>query len=216
MALTLAQAFLTGVRTTLLDPNAMYWSDATLIGFYNLFVTVAIGVKPDALTKEVTFALSPGVIQTIPTTDGVMFLSAPANVTGQGITEVNGDDMAYADPNWYSQPPSPLVRHVIPDPRDPLKFRVWPPNDGTGNILLDYSYAPPDAVLSTDTFLLTEAYREPARNAVLAMAYAISTDRQDLNKSQYYYSLLDARLDMKTRAQQQFMPIVDRANQTTE
>lgn len=204
MAISIAQAFLNSVRSTLLDPNGQYWTDSELISYYNVFVTTAISEYPTLLTKTVPFALAAGVEQKLPA-DGVMFLRAPANVTGEGIIETTAEAMQDADPTWYKRPPAPIVKHVMPDRNDPLVFRVWPPNDGTGQIYVNYSYAPNDAVLPTDNFTLTEAYRDSARNAVLAMAYAKSTDRQDLPKSQYYYALLDKRIQQGMESQLRFM-----------
>jgi len=200
MALSIAQAFMDGVRATLLDPNGVYWTDAELVGYYNLFVTVAIGEKPDALTESVQFDLAAGVDQVLPA-EGVQFLRAPANVNGPAITQVSPEAMQEADPDWYRAVPTALVRHVIPDERDPLRFRVWPPNDGTGSIWVSLAYAPDDAAATSDPFTLTEAYREPARNCVLAMAYAKNTDRGDPQKSAFYYNLLDQRIAQKIRAQ---------------
>lgn len=202
MALSIADAFLTGVQSTLLDPAGNYWSESELIGYYNLFVTVAIGEKPDALTKVTAFALASGVEQVLPA-DGVQFIRAPANTTGEGVTQVSPTALQDADPYWYMQPPAKLVLHVMPDDRDPLHFRVYPPNDGTGSLQVTYAYAPNDATASTDSFTLTEAYREPARNAVLAMAYAKNTERGDIAKSNFYYNLLDKRIAQKIQAQAQ-------------
>lgn len=214
MALSLADAFMTGVQSTLLDPNERYWTQTDLLGYYNLFVTVAIGEKPDALTQTATFSVAAGVDQILPA-DGVQFIRAPANVSGEGIIQVTPEAMQDADPSWYMQPQTSVVKHVIVDERDPLKFRVYPPNDGTGSIWVTYAYAPNDATAFTDNFTLTEAYREPARNAVLAMAYAKNTDRGDVQKSAYYYGLLDKRISQKIQAQQELQSKVG-STQTSE
>lgn len=199
MALSLNDAFLTGVRATLLDPTGVYWSESELVGYYNLFVVIAIGENPTALTKSVPFSLAAGVDQVLPS-DAVQFLRSPSNVNGPGISQVTGDAMQDADPYWYQQPPTSLVKHVVPDERDPLRFRVWPPNSGTGAIFVSYAYAPNDAVDGTSDFTLTEAYRAPARDAVLGMAYAKNTDRGDLQKSAFHFSRLDQGIASQLQA----------------
>jgi hypothetical protein len=39
------------------------------------------------------------------------------------------------------------------------------------------------------------------RNGILAMAYALNTDRQDLQKSQFYFGQLAQNIQTKIRAQ---------------
>lgn len=211
MALSLNEAFLDGVRQALLDPTGVYWSESELVGYYNLFVTIAIGENPTALTKSIQFELLPGVDQVLPG-DGVQFLRAPSNILGRGITQVTADSMQDADPNWYAQPPTSLVAHVIPDERDPLRFRVYPPNDGTGIIFVSYAYAPNDAVTGDDPFSLPEAYRPSARDAVLGMAMVKNTDRGDLQKASYFFSRLDRGIAEQLQATMRNMPRIATPN----
>lgn len=200
MALTIAQAVMNEVQAILLDPNGKYWTSTYLVNAYNIVVTAIIGENPNALTKVVDFTLAAGVDQRCPS-DATQFLRMPANVNGPNIRQVTAESLSEDDDDWYSKPPSPIVRHVIPDALDPLLFRVDPPNDGTGQTKLHYAFAPPDATALSDTFGLTEAYRIDVRNGVLGMAYALNTDRQDLPKSQFYLGQLDKNVATKIRAQ---------------
>lgn len=206
MALSVANAVMNEVQTILLDPNGNYWTVPYLISAYNIVVTAIIGENPTALTKVIpNFALVTGVDQTIPSdqqpygslTDGVMFLRAPANTNGKVIRQVAADVIQEDDPDWYSAAPSQSVQNVILDDFDPLRFRVYPPNDGTGQINLQYAFAPLDITSLTQDFTLTEAYRVDVRNGLLGMAYALNTDRQDLPKAQFYLSQMDKNVASK-------------------
>lgn len=199
MALSISEAYMDSVQATLLDPTGKYWNQTMLVGFHNILVTSIIADKPDALTKIIQFTPAAGIEQILPT-DAVQFLRAPSNVNGPAIGQVTPEAMYDADPTWYEAVPNKYAYHVIPD-TDPLRFRLWPPNDGTGNIWVAYAYAPDDAVSLADPFPLTEGYRMTFRNGALAMAYSINTDRQDLQKAQFYFNLMGVNVSTKIKAQ---------------
>ena len=200
MALTVAQAFMNEVQTILLDPTGSYWTTQYLINAYNIIVTAIIKDNPNALTKIVPFTCAAGVDQICPA-DAVQFLRAPANVNGPTIRQVQSEALQEDDNEWYATPQTAIVEHIVPDEFDPLRFRVYPGNNGSGSINLQYAYAPSDITSLSDTFLLTEAYRIDCRNGVLGMAYGLNTDRQDLTKMQYYTGLLPAGVQAAVQAQ---------------
>lgn len=205
MALTINQAVMSEVQTILLDPTGVYWTPTYLLAAYNIVITAIIRDNPNALTQiNSSFALAAGVDQSIPLANGVQYIRMPANtVSGRGIRPVSADDMMNSDINWYAGPQTTDVRHVIIDPLDPLKFRVWPPNNGQGQVNLQYAYAPPDATATnfSDPFGLTEAYRIDVRNGILGMAYALNTDRQDLQKAEAYLNRLSGGVQSAIKAQ---------------
>jgi|SRR5882757_6369226 len=188
------------VQIILLDPVGVYWTVPYLIAAYNIIITAIIKDNPNALTKIIPFTCAQGVDQICPA-DAVQFLRAPANVNGTTIRQVQSEALQEDDNEWYATPQTAIVEHIVPDEFDPLRFRVYPGNNGTGIINLQYAYAPADITSLSDPFLLTEAYRIDCRNGVLGMAYALNTDRQDMSKAQYYMGLLPAGVQAAVQAQ---------------
>lgn len=231
MSLTVSQAVMNEVRAVLADPEpGSYWPDSYLCNAYNIVVTSIIGENPNALTKVIDFTLQPGVDQIIPSdevpytlpgspgdtlTDGVQFIRMPSNIGGPTIRQVTEESLQEDWPDWYNAIPQTLVKYVIPDKFDPLRARVCPPNNGQGVVSMQYAWAPPDITDLSQPYLLTEAYRMDIRNGVLAMAYALNTDRQDLPKSQFYFQLLGLNVGTKIKAQSALAQKVG-TQQTTE
>lgn len=200
MVQSVNSAVMNEVRKILLDPSGAYWTDQYLIDAYNIVVAAIIGENPTALTKVINFHCATGVDQVLPS-DAVGLLKVPANVSGRTIRQVSPEMLEEDDENWYGAPRTAEVAHVVNDQFDPLRFRVWPPNDGTGVINLQYAYAPDDITALTDNFTLTEAYRMDVRNGILGMAYALNTDRQDLTKAQFYTGQLQRGISARVNAQ---------------
>jgi hypothetical protein len=217
MAITIADAFMNQARFALNDTGAVqYWTDTELVGWYNLFRTAVLSEYPNALTKPVKFPLVAGVEQQIPTEDGVTFLRMPANVSGEGISNVSAEAMFDADPDWYAAPPTDLVEHVIPDPQDPLRVRVYPPNTGNGQVWLNYGYDTADATSVNDPFGLTEAYRMPALNCVLGCAWLKNTPRGDRAKAAFHFRQFDAKIAQRIQAEVAEKPLPAQQLKTTE
>ena len=206
------------VRTALNDTNSAnyYWSDTELLGYYNLFRTAVLSEYPNALTKTIPYRLNPGVEQGVPAADGVTFLRCPANVGGRGISQVSMEAMYDADPDWYAAPPTNVVEHVVPDPQDPLRFRVYPPNDGTGQVYLDYGYDVADATTVGQNFGLTEAYRMAAFNCTMACALLKNTPRGDRTKSAFHFGQFDQNVGRRVQAEVAEKPIPGAQGKTTE
>lgn len=217
MAITIAAAFMNAVRTALNDTAAVqYWPDSELLGYYNLFRTAVLSEYPNALTKTVAQSLVAGVEQTIPPGDGVTFLRIPANVTGEGISNVSAEAMFDADPDWYAAPPTSVVEHIIPNPSDPLRYRVYPPNDGTGQAWTDYGFDVADATAVTQPFGLTEAYRMAAFHCVMALALLKNTPRGDRTKAAFHFQQFDAKVSQRIQAEVAEKPLPAQQLKTTE
>lgn len=219
MAISISSAVLNAVRTALNDTGTTkYWDDCELIRYYNLFVSAVLSEYPNALTKTIKFQPVAGVEQRLPC-DGVTFIRCPANddcTGGNGIFEVSAEAMMDADPDWYSLPKSPVVQSVIPDPKDPLRFRLYPPNDGNGVVLLDYSYKPADATAVTDEFVLSAAYRMGAFHCILGCAWLKNTPRGDRTKSAFHFSQFDQKVALRVQGELGAKPIPAQQLATTE
>lgn len=212
MAITIQDAVLTVVQSELLDPGGVYWTSPELVAYYNIGITAIIAANQEAITQTVVFELVAGVEQTLPA-DGVRFMKLTSNVPyaglkRSGIVETSAEAMLDAAPDWYSKVPTKYVRHCIPYPAElePLRFRVDPPNDGTGQAYLMYSYAPPDATSSTDNFGLTEAYREAMQHFIMYCALMKNSSKADPNRAASELSAFRACIGAKEQADTKAAP----------
>lgn len=213
MAISIQDAVLTAARSILLDPivspatDGVFWTDAELLSYYNIGITRIIAALQESLTKTVTLDLVLGVEQTLPA-DAVRILKVVSNVPyaglkRAGITEVSAEALQDSG-DWYGLPPTKYVRHaVMYDPDvEALRWRCFPPNDGTGQVIGTYAYAPPEATATTDDFGLTEAYRDAMLNYILGSAFMKNSSKQDLPRSQFLMTLFNASVGIKEQADQ--------------
>lgn len=92
------------------------------------------------------------------------------------------------------------VAHWTADPRDKTRFRVYPPNNGTGQVLGVFAVVP-DQVLIDSTLPIGDN-NEPALVAyMLGAAYRRNTQRQDLVKSQGYTQQFLTMLGLSAQTQ---------------
>lgn len=211
MTISIQDAVLTAVRSILLDPlvsgDGTYWTNAELLSYYNIGITRIIAALQESLTKTVALDLVAGVEQTLPA-DGVRILKVMSNVPyaglkRAGIIEVSAEALQDAG-DWYGKPPTKYVRHVVmydPDV-EALRYRVDPPNDGTGQVMGLYAYAPPEATAVTDDFGLTEAYRDPMKNYILGTAFEKQSSKMDLPRATFYMQAFNAGVGIKEQADQ--------------
>jgi hypothetical protein len=94
------------------------------------------------------------------------------------------------------------------DPRDPRRFDVSPPNDGSGSLAVLYGAVPPRLADGTETLALGDQYKLAGVTFLLFRAYAKNSKRQDLGKSQGYWSQYLNILGIKSTAQVAVAPKV--------
>lgn len=213
MTISIQDAVLTAARSILLDPivspatDGVYWTNAEMLAYYNILITGIISALQESLTKTVVLDLVAGVEQTLPD-DGVRVLKITANVPYAGlkraqIYETSAEALNDAG-DWYGKVPTRFVREVVfYDPEvEALRYRVNPPNDGTGQVYGTYAYAPAEATDPSDPFGLTEAYRLPMLNGIVGMALQKNSSKQDLPRAQWYMGQFNQGVGIKEQADQ--------------
>ena len=184
------------VRATLLDPAGVYWPDGELYDYLSAAQTAVVSLKPDAYALTATVALTAGVLQGIPQ-DGVQLLDVVRNAGGTGIRQIERDTLSHANAQWAGAAPQAQVLHYMPDPRNPLRFHVFPPSDGSGSVELVYAAVPPRVAASGDTLVLPQVYESALHAYVCALAFAKNTDRGDLSRYQalmaQFYQLVSGK-----------------------
>ena len=127
---------------------------------------------------------------------------------GQTIRLVDRDLMDEAARFWPAATPEATVQDWAADARDPTRFVVLPPNNGSGSVNALYGAIPTPIAATTDPINLADVYEDVLKSFVLAEAYAHNSKRQDLAKASYYDNQARTMLGIKSRSQVAVAPQV--------
>lgn len=203
----LASVIVNGVRLTLIDAAKTAWSDDELLRYLNEAERTTAFLKPDAYTKREFVTLAAGVKQSLPE-GGIAILDAGENqASGRVATLVDRELLDHANRFWPAATQETDVQHWAADPRDPRRFDVTPPNNGSGSLEILYGAIPPAVGLS-DELTLPDSYQYARECFVLARAYAKNSKRQDLAKSASCMNEYRQALGIKSTAQVAVAPKV--------
>ena len=196
-------------RADLVDGNAVTWSEDDLLECLNEAIRATCALRPDAYVITGAISLVAGTIQNLPAGAISLFdLSENTSSPNKSITQVDQALLDEAYRFWPGNTQQAEVDHYCFDPRDKTQFRVYPPNDGSGEVTGSYG-ATPDAVTMSDVIPLGDQY-EPALYArLLAAAYRKDTQRRDLGKVQGYMAQWAQLLGGSAQADRAVAPKVD-------
>ncbi len=169
----LAQVIINEVEQTLQDPANIRWSLSELLSHLSEAQRVIVKNKPNAYSLTTDKALTTGTRQTLPT-DAVALLDVIRNSDAKGsrvIRQTSREDLDGVNPWWHATTAEVTVTQFTYDDYDPLAFYVYPPNDGTGSVVILYSALPPDVDDPLDTMSIPDFYRAPLVDYVLYRAY---------------------------------------------
>jgi hypothetical protein len=197
-----------GVREQLLDTAKVTWSDATLLEALAQAQRTLCFWKPDAYTIRAFVPLVQGTNQDLPA-DGIALFDIGQNqYTGMRITLVDDELLDETQRFWPVTNVQRDVEHYSADPRNPRRFNVAPPNDGTGEVLIHYGAVPPNLANLSDTIALVDTYEYVLKCLTLADAYRKNTKKQDLTKSAALTQEARASLGIKSQGQVAVAPKV--------
>lgn len=204
MALT-AGDILTMARTTALDPApGKLFTDAQGLSYLNSFIRWAIGLKPDLSTALEFVTLVAGSNQQIPT-GGMQFLDARWTMAaGKAVFMMDLESVKhtrFSDIGSMTPTTDPVL--ACADPRDPTRFQVFPPADGSSDaaMMVLYSTLPATLTVTSDPYPLNGSTFDSAYRYVLSLAYARTTTRQDLDKAAQYLAQAQAWFGLRNQAQ---------------
>ncbi len=207
----LASVITDRVRKTLVDPNGTGWSDAELLDYLSAAESAVCNAKPDAYTRMEAVPLVAGPVQTMPE-DCISLLAIYYNVSdGSIINQVGLDLQNQANRTWPGAPQDTHVEEYMTDERNPRRYLVYPPNNGSGSGMMLWGAEPPafqDGAPS-QTLHVPDVYQNALWAYTCAMAYAKNTKRADVAKSNNMLALFNQYLGLKASAQKTAAPKLD-------
>lgn len=185
MGTLLASDLITQLRVTLLDPApGATWTDPMLLGYINAAQRAVCLVRPELNTAREAVDLVAGIDQELPA-GWTALLKIDRNVASGRVCRgpVDAALVDAAQSFWPAATPETDVQDYMLDPRDRKRFRVLPPNDGDGEVMV-FGGKVPTALANTGAAInLDDVYEDPLKQFVLSEAYAANTKRQDLAKA---------------------------------
>lgn len=203
----LASVITDAAAVTLVDTDNITWSEAELLGYLSEALRATALVKPDLVTVQAAVTLAAGVLQNLPA-GGIALIAIPRNTSGRVVTEVDQQLLDEVQRFWPGATPEATVEHFTVNPTTPRQFNVYPPNDGTGEIVILYGAVPTAIADPDDELPVTDVYQSPLTQYVLSRAYAKNTKRQDLVKAAAAMQDWARAIGAKSQAQAAISPKV--------
>ena len=178
--MTTVSDLITRCSVTLKDPENVRWTVPELVSYADE-AQKELARLPGAYVKTVVLTLEAGTKQALPS-DTFLLVSAvrnwdtendgplqPIRITTRGILDS-------VDPMWHMERQKPYVENYVYDDRSRKEFFVYPPNDGTGAIEIQYSAVPATLTSAQDEIVLGEEYVLPMIFYILFRAYNKDSD----------------------------------------
>lgn len=182
----LASVIINAARFTLMDSALAVWSDAVLLADLNSAERKVCLLKRDAYPLRAAVSLVAGSKQTLPS-GGLCILDLYDNVSnGQTIRLVDRGLMDEAARFWTAATQEPLVQDWCADQKDPTRWDVAPPNDGTGSVNALYGAVPTPIATTGTAINLPDVFESVLKCFLLAEAYSHSSKRYDPQKAAFY------------------------------
>lgn len=177
MGTILASAIIAKASLQLFDPSNVRWTQPELLGWLNSGQRAITAIKPSAYTKVASVKLVAGTRQTIPS-DGWLLLGLYRNMGTNGATPgaavriTTREVMDALNLNWHTDTPASAVSDYMFNLNDQDAFYVYPPNDGTGYVELNYAAVPPDLGAVSDPIEISDVYEPVLLDYILFRANA--------------------------------------------
>jgi len=167
-----AQQVITRVRSQIIDPNGVRWTDEELLRWLSDGLRTVLSAKPSALSTIAVVSLVAGTRQQLPA-DGYMLLGIVRNMGSNGATPgravrvVSREALDAYKPDWHAATSAAVVQNFIFDPETFNSFYVYPPNDGTGKVEAVYARSVTELVALTSTLPILDNYLTALTDYVL-------------------------------------------------
>lgn len=188
MGTLLASSLIADARRILLDPSpGATWLDADLLKYLNKGERAICEAKKETYPVRGPLTLAAGTQQVLPT-NGLVLMDLFENIaSGRRVRGPVDRTLQDAGAPFYpNATPEVDVQEWTKDDRDPTRFAVLPPNNGSGSVRALYGAIPTAISAVGNPINLGDNYEGALIAFVLATAYAENTTRQDLGKSGAY------------------------------
>lgn len=180
MGTILASTILSRAGTIIQDETNARWPQAELLKWLNDGQREIVLLKPDSYAQNESVALVAGTKQSIPATgialiDVVRNMGTGGSTPGRAIRLIQRKILDEQLPDWHTETAAAIIKHFTFDDRDPKRYYVYPPSDGTTKIEVVYSSAPADVTVS-DPITLDDIYSNALLDYVLYRAYQKDAD----------------------------------------
>lgn len=198
----LVSSFITDLRRILLDPTpGVTWDDPFFIKAISRGERAICAVKHEAYPVRAAIALAAGVEQALPAGDLCLLDLYQNTTSGRRVRLVDRSLQDASAPFFPIATQEVDVQEYTKDDRDPTRFTVLPPNDGTGSVMGLVGRIPAALAATSDAIHLNDTYEEALQAFVLAAAYAENTIRQDVGKVGFYTTKWQQLVGVSTQSQ---------------
>jgi len=175
MGTVTAQTILNKAAIQLTDLTNVRWTRAELLSWLNDGMRQIVLLQPSASSTTTAVKLVAGTRQTIPAGGWLLLqiyrnLGTTGSIPGRAIRIVSRELLDGFNPNWHSEMQKPEVRNYIYDVQDQLAFFVYPPNNGTQYIELNYSAQPTDLTTESQVIPLFDIFQSALVDYILFRA----------------------------------------------
>lgn len=156
MATILVNSILERAATIVQDETGTRWPESELLKWLNDGQREIVLLKPDAYAQNESVALVAGTKQSIPAAglsliDVVRNMGTNGSTPGRAARLIRRKILDEQLPDWHSETAQDEIKHFCFDDRDPKRFYVYPPSDGTSQVEVVFSSAPVDVAIPTST-----------------------------------------------------------------
>lgn len=184
MGTLLASALIAQLRVTLLDPTpGTTWTDAMLLGYLNSGERAACLLRPELVTLRAAVALVAGTEQTLPAGSTALFRAFYNSTSKRACRLVDQSLVDAIAPFTPAATQEVDATDYALDLRERTRYRVFPPNNGTGSLMVLRGVVPTAIAAVGNPINLDDIYEDPLKQFVLCEAYSANTKRQDLAKA---------------------------------
>lgn len=197
-------------RTSLIDPREVHWSDAELYDYLSAAQRAVCQLKPSAYTVTELISLAAGVVQQLDPNRALQLFDIYFNESGRACTQVGRELLSEMLPQWAANTASDEVENWMADARTPRDFLVFPPNTGAGRVMANFGAYPPTVDISTGSVLvIPDTFDMALWASVMGQALAKNSRRQDLAKSQAFFSIFGGLVTGRMQAKEVAAPRLD-------
>lgn len=159
----------------LIDITNIRWTRAELLGWINDGQRQIITMAPSATNKVDVIQLVAGTKQSIPA-DGwtllelIRYMGTDGTKAGRAIRLASRELIDSFNPDWHSDYPTTMPKHYIFDQQDQRTFYVYPPSNGNGYVMLNYSPVPVDLTNENQTIGVSDMFQTSLLDYILYRA----------------------------------------------